>query len=191
MILRALSWRPTHFARAAAFLVPACGVTTARPASAQVVVTPAITTVAGVSTFDYTIDNGTANDLAVVSISVPALPGAVFDLVTPAGFLASFDSGTGFVDFLADSSSFAAGSSLSGFKFSSAFKPGASAFSALDIAGNPFSGPTISAVVPEPGLAVWFCLLSLLPMLGISQALARRPRLSTAQPGILQEENAP
>src|SRR5205823_3318014 len=71
-------------------------------ARAQVSVTPSITTNLGITTFDYAIANGAANDLAIVTIGVPAFPGAVFDLETPAGFMSSFDSGLGLVDFLAD-----------------------------------------------------------------------------------------
>ena len=178
----------TRFTRRIALAgLAAWGVLAARHASAQVTVNPAISTAAGVSTFDYTIDNGTANDLAIVSIAVPALPGAVFDLVTPAGFLASFDSGTGFVDFLADSSSFSAGSSLSGFKYSSTFEPGQSTFSALDVLGSPFSGPTVAAAVPEPGAAAWLGLLGLTGLTGIARALTPRRRSTHA---VLQEENA-
>lgn len=186
MILRALFRTLRKLPRqAASVCLVAFVMATVGAAHAQVAVTPAITTAAGISTFDYTIDNATANDLAIVSISVPAIPGAVFDLTTPAGFLASFDSGTGFVDFLADTSSFTAGSSLSGFKFSSAFKPGPSTFSALDVLGSSFSGPTTSAAVPEPTSAVW---LSLLALSGLSHLFARR--LGRARLGLVLEENA-
>src|SRR5438067_11994077 len=109
-------------------------------ATAQVSVVPGVTTNLGVTTFDFAIANSTPNDLVIVTIGVPAFPGAIFDLETPTGFVTNFDSGLGLVDFLADTDSFAAGSTLSGFKFSSHLPPGPSQFTALDLQGNLYAG---------------------------------------------------
>jgi len=155
-------------------------------AGAQVVVTPAISSAAGITTFDYSITNNTLTDLVIVSISVPAIPGAVFDLAAPVGFLTSFDSGVGIVDFIADTESFGAGATQSGFLFSSRFPAGPAAFTALDAAGTEITGSTVSAVVPEPGAIAWWLAAPALCIALHRRGAWRRPRLTLR---VLQEEN--
>lgn len=131
--------------------------------SAQVLVTPTVTFNGSVYTYSYSVMNGSANTLAIISFgATPASTFTVQNLSAPMGFLATYDSGNGFLSFLEDSSpatpqTFAPGSTVAPFTFTSTFAPGATTFQALDIFGNSFTGVT-QAPVPEPG-ALALCLL--------------------------------
>lgn len=133
--------------------------------SAQVVITPMVTLNAGVYTYSYSVMNGSANTLAIVSFgAMPASSFTVQNLTAPMGFLATYDSGNGLVSFLEDNSgatpqTFAPGSTVTPFTFTSTFAPGATSYEALDIFGNPFTGVT-QAPVPEPGVLA-LCILAL------------------------------
>jgi hypothetical protein len=98
----------------------------------------------GVFQYDFSISNFGISDLAIVSITdAPPGDGLINStLVAPAGFLASYDSGLGFVDFLGDVSVFAAGTTTSGFSFQSAALSDAyfNSFEALGVLGESFSG---------------------------------------------------
>ena len=88
---------------------------------------------------------------------------AVQDLTAPAGFNAFFDPGLRELDFLEDTQSFAAGSTVSGFSFISPSAPGSAIFTALRLDGDfttvivqgtvltPRNAP---AAVPEPATMV-------------------------------------
>lgn len=115
-----------------------------------VTVIPTVTPNGSLYHYDYAITNNAPEDLAIVSIPVLPGPDTIQNLSTPAGFLGSFDSGLGFVDFLGDLDVFAQGTTLSGFMFDSPFAPGPSVFQALSVSGTSFVGST-SAPVPEPG----------------------------------------
>jgi hypothetical protein len=126
----------------------------------------------GTGTFLYSVavTNDGPDDLSIVSLS----DGPTFDslidtsLMSPTGFLASYDSGSGFVDFIEDTSAFTSGGTVASFTFESMAAPGSAftMFEALDINGGSISG--LTTLIPEPassGLAV----LTLLPF-----ALRRR-----------------
>ncbi len=141
-----------------------------RAASAQVVVTPVVSPVnGGLYHYDYSVTNNAPLDLSIVTTTVLSQPDAVLNLTAPAGFNAFFDPALGLLDFVEDTSTFAAGTTVSGFQFDSLFAPAAAPFQALalDSGGNlvTYSGATLApAGVPEPGaLALAFaaapCLL--------------------------------
>lgn len=127
-------------------------------ASAQLLVTPMVTfnMGTGVYTYSYSVFNGGANALAIVSFGgMPSGAFTVQNLTAPMGFLSTYDSGNGFVSFLEDNNpatlqTFAPGTTVSPFTFTSTFAPGNTTFQALDIFGNTFSGTT-QAPIPEPG----------------------------------------
>ncbi|MEP6821600.1 MAG: hypothetical protein ABI946_04545 [Chthoniobacterales bacterium] len=132
---------------------------------AQVLVTPTVTFNGSVYTYSYSVMNGSPNTLAIVSFgAMPAASFTVQNLTAPMGFLATYDSGNGFVSFLEDNNpatlqTFAPGSTVSAFTFTSTLAPGATTFEALDIFGNTYTGVTV-APVPEPGV-VALCFLAL------------------------------
>lgn len=114
--------------------------------------------------YNYTITNNSGFDLLAVTLNV-GLGSAVQNITTPTGFSfnfdpGNFDTGTGFVDFLADEEVFTNNGVFTGFSFDSPFAPGNLMFSvittALDAGGVPitFSGSTLApqqtAAVPEP-----------------------------------------
>lgn len=143
-------------------------------ARAQVSLASAVTFNAGLSLFTYTysvtnnlpvvVGDPTANTLALVDLSVPALPGAVLlnPATFPTGFQIVFDSDLGLVSFLEDlendlaptPQTFAPQTTVRGFTFNSRFGPGNTSFTALVLpAGNTISGSTQGpgGVIPEPG----------------------------------------
>lgn len=77
--------------------------------------------VGGIFQFDFSIFNTGPEDILVLTITDAPLADLLItpNLSTPAGFLASYDSGLGFVDFLADSDLFGAGTTKSGFSLQS------------------------------------------------------------------------
>ncbi len=119
-------------------------------AQLQVTVVPTVTPDGALFDYSYSITNFTANDLFIVNLNnLPMVPGALTNLTAPAGFLISpYDPGVGIESFLADSQDFTAGSTISGFSFSSPFGPGTVPFDSEDIAGGMFTGTTL-APVPE------------------------------------------
>ncbi|MDQ6764488.1 MAG: hypothetical protein M3Z22_00065 [Verrucomicrobiota bacterium] len=144
----------------------------AHSASAQVLVTPVVTfnVGTGVYTYTYSVTNNSANTLAIISFGArPATAFTVQNRTAPMGFISTYDSGNGLVSFLEDNNpatpqTFAPGSTVSPFSFTSTFGPGATTFQALDIFGNTFTGVT-QAPIPEPGVLA-LCALAV-PMLGI------------------------
>lgn len=122
--------------------------------NAQVIVSPVVTFSSGLYNYNYTITNNSTDDLFDLSIHVPAQATAIKNLSAPAGFISAFDPGLGLVDYLEDTSTFALGVPISGFKFSSPYAPVAGIFDAnlFTTSGsiNTFSGKTV-APAPEPG----------------------------------------
>ncbi len=141
-------------------------ITRAEPVMLTATVTPPTVT-GGLFRYNYVITNNTGFDLLAVTINV-GLGAAVQNIAVPTGFAFNYDpgnfgTGTGFVDFLANSQLFTNGGTFSGFSFESRFAPATSTFTALalDAGGSPigFQGLTIApqqppAAVPEPATMV-------------------------------------
>ncbi len=130
-------------------------------------------------TYNYSITNGAPMDLA--EITVPANPqSSLLNLTAPTGFLITFDSGNGLFSFLEDNNqntpqTFASGTTVTGFSFTSFYAPGAATFDALDAGANDYMGTTLApTVVPEPTTT----LLSLAGLALVGGIVVRR-RLST------------
>jgi hypothetical protein len=121
---------------------------------------------AGPGAYLYTVSltNNSPNELVVVSL----LDGPTTDLLItpsftkPSGFLGSYDSGSGIVDFLEDSSSFTVGGTFGNFTFVSAAAPNTAftMFEATDSLGGTISGTT--NLIPEPA-STGLIALALLP----------------------------
>lgn len=120
----------------------------------------------GLFHYEFSVTNNTIDD--VVFVSIDAVPGDLnigASLVTPVGFLGSYDSGLGLVDFLEFTDLFAIGTTRSGFSFDSAFGPGAGrfdTFTALTSNLSALDGPIDTVVVvpgvPEPTTAALLAL---------------------------------
>ncbi len=130
-------------------------------ARAQVLVTPTITSTGSLFNYSYSVTNLTATDLVVVNLNgLPQVSGAITNLTAPTGFqFQPYDSGVGIASFLADSATFAPGSVIGGFSFTSAFAPSTVTFDTLDLDGNATTGTTLAPVasaapVPEAGTLV-------------------------------------
>jgi hypothetical protein len=134
-------------------------------AAGQVAVQPTITfnTSTGMFTYSYAVVNNTSNTLAIISFGTsPAGPTTVQNLTSPMGFGASYDTGNGFVSFFEDTNpgtpqTFAPGSTVSPFVFTSPFAPAPRTFQALDVNGNTFTGTT-QAPIPEPSVVALLAL---------------------------------
>ena len=102
--------------------------------------------------YEFSIENSGPEEFAILSLNAPTFdPLIAASLVVPMGFLGSYDSGLGIVDFLEDTALFSVGPKLSGFGFDSAAGPVSSffdVFTALDSNGNELTGQV--AHIPEP-----------------------------------------
>jgi hypothetical protein len=139
-------------------------------ARAQIDFTPSVTFVNGLYTYDYTVANNSAEDLALINLNVTPGDQTAFNLSVPTGFQGVYDSGLGIVTFLSDAEVFGAGTALGGFRFDSIYAPSATTFDALSVNGTAFNGATQGPVVPEPGS------VTLLTGLGVIGLLACRRR---------------
>lgn len=114
-----------------------------------------VTPIPGAFRYEITVHNNDPSELALVSFSDAPLSDPWIDstLETPVGFLASYDGGLGFVDFLADTGSFFSGSDITGFRFESLADPSLffTQVEALDLQGNIVAGTVDLTVVPETG----------------------------------------
>lgn len=123
-------------------------------------------------TYSYSVANTGLDDLALVSI--PASPTAsVFGISSPLGFSLTFDPFLGFISLFEDgdfltSQSFATGTVISPFQFTSALAPGSVTYTAFDVGGNEFTGSAV-APIPEPSAL-------LLTGLTLATAASRRRR---------------
>ena len=148
-----------------------CALIVSGMARAQVTVNPTVTPNGSLFHYDYCINDGTSSDLALVTIGVAQNdPNAVMNLTVPSGFKSNFDPGFGLVDFIGDTQSFTAGQTFCGFDFDSPIRPQPSSFTAFDVTGKSFAGPTL-APTPEPGST------TLLLALGASGTLFLRRRV--------------
>jgi hypothetical protein len=153
-----------------ALLIAGTWIASLSTASAQVMVTPTITFngSSGLYSYSYSVVNGSSNTLAIVSFGAMPGPLTVQSPMAPFGFITTYDSGNGFISFLEDNNpgtpqTFAPGSTVRPFTFTSTFAPGTTTFQALDIFGNSFTGVTQAPVlgpvaVPEAGTT--FALLA-------------------------------
>lgn len=151
---------PRHYAR---FLVLAaallCALVLPGIAQAEPVMVNATVTMNGsLFRYNYSITNNTPLDISAITISVLSGSNAVQNLLAPSGFNIFFDSGLGLVDFVENTQTFTAGTTVSGFRFDSLFASNLTSFTALalDANGNPviFGGTTLApaaaAPIPEP-----------------------------------------
>jgi hypothetical protein len=139
-------------------------------AHAQLDLTPSVTFANGLYTYDYTIANSSAEDLALVNVNVSPGHFTALNLSVPMGFQGVYDENLGIVTFLSDAEVFGAGTSLGGFRFDSIYAPSATTFDALSLNGTSFNGITQGPVVPEPGS------IALLAGLGVTGLMACRRR---------------
>lgn len=129
-------------------------------AHSQVTLTPAVTPNVGGGSFTYSYSVINAAPFTLAIVDVPASSSsALFNLTAPTGFGISFDPGVGIVSFFEDNNpatpqTFAAGSTVGGFSFSSVAGPASVTFDSLDVNGNTYTGPTTSAGAPEPATVV-------------------------------------
>ena len=152
MLKPTCSNKTKHAAFAALFLT-ALGL--AATAHAQSVLVPSTVTGNGTTgyTYNYSVTDATIMELAIVTVPT-ATNSALMNLIAPAGFEITYDTGNGLVSFAEDNDqtttqTFAAGSTVAGFSFTSLDAPGTVTFDALDVSANDYMGTTISAV-PEP-----------------------------------------
>lgn len=123
----------------------------------------------GTGTFLYSVSitNNTLNDLSIVSIIDAPIGDSLISpsLMSPSGYLASYDGGAGIVDFIEGSSSFSVGSTFGVFSFESSALPNTAftMFEAVDIIGGSISGMT--TIVPEPATFSLAALAVLPPIL--------------------------
>jgi PEP-CTERM motif len=117
-------------------------------------------------TYAYSVSNTGPADLALISIAGNAAAN-IAGVSTPTGFSLIFDTFQGFISLTEDSNlftdqTFAVGSTVSPFQFTSALAPGTVTFTAFDVEGNEFTGSAI-APIPEPS-SLLLVGLALLPI---------------------------
>jgi hypothetical protein len=125
------------------------------PANATPTVLPIVTSISTGFHYSYSITNDLIDDFLLIDIHVLAFDVSLTNLFAPAGFQAVYDSGLGIVTFLPDVGSlavFAAGTTLTGFGFDSAYSPAPTTFDALTLPGNVISGMTSGPVGPPQGV---------------------------------------
>jgi hypothetical protein len=125
----------------------------APPAQALMVSAIAEALGGGVFHYSFSVNNDDPDDYAIVSIVDAPTGDPLIDasLITPTGFLASYDGGLGIVDFLADTADFVTGTTVGPFAFDSTSDPAVNflTFEALTLTGNPVSGDV--TIIPVPG----------------------------------------
>ncbi|HEX9581259.1 MAG TPA: hypothetical protein VF970_09175 [Gemmatimonadales bacterium] len=110
----------------------------------------------GVFQYDVSVSNTGPQDVVIVTLADAPISDPLIEpsLIAPPGFVASYDSGLGFIDFLESTDLFAVGTTHGGFAFQSSASPPThfTSFAALDLDGGFISGAI--TVVPEPVGAV-------------------------------------
>jgi len=128
-------------------------------------------------TYNYSVMNtGLTEDLAIVSVQAFS-PFGVSNASAPPGFSLTYDPSQGWANFTEDDliftpQTFAPGSTVGTFSFTTTYGPGPANFLAYDAAGNEFTGQTV-APVPEPSGA-------LLTGFAVAGALIRRRRSTSS-----------
>ena len=127
-------------------------------AQLQVVVAPTVTQTGSLYNYVYSITNFTSTNLAVINLDgLPLVSGLLSNFSAPGtfGITNPYDSGVGIESFyegIAPSDTFAPGSTVSGFSFSSIFAPATISYDTLDDNGGATTGTTLgpaAAPVPE------------------------------------------
>ncbi len=126
----------------------------------------------GMFHYEYTATNTTAIDMVILSLLIPAEPGAISNLSGPAGFATSFDPGLGYLDFIGDQNLFEPALPAGLFTFDSPYGPGPVGYESLNVNGTFFSGSTTGPVIPEPGSGL--LLLAGLTFLARARGAGRR-----------------
>lgn len=110
----------------------------------------------GLFNYNFSVQNLGSFTLADISITVGSA--SVLNPVAPTGFQIAYDPGLGLVDFLADNNAatpqdFFAGTTVSGFRFTSNTLLNGARFDATDDQGIPTNGTVRATAVaaPEPG----------------------------------------
>lgn len=110
-------------------------------------------------TYTYSVTNTGTEDLVIVTLPV-FTPLGVNNIVSPTGFLLTFDPSQKVVNFIEDNNigtpqTFSSGSTVGTFSFNTAVGPGGlTSFLAYDATGTEYSGLAI-APVPEPSSALF------------------------------------
>lgn len=135
---------------------------TAPIVSAVPIVDMTVTPLGGSFRYEISVNNTSAEDVILVTITDAPIGDALITatLTAPTGFLASYDSGLGFVDLIEFTALFAAGTTVSGFSFESLSSPAShfSAFQGFEADLDFFSGNinrTIVSSPPESRAAQW------------------------------------
>ena len=152
----------------------------------QVVVAPTVTQTGSLYNYVYSITNFTSTNLAVINLDgLPLVPGLLSNFSAPGtfGITNPYDSGVGIESFYEGSAltdTFAPGSTVSGFSFSSVFAPAPISYDTQDDLGNATTGMTLGpagAPVPEASTLVSLGMgLSALALIAV-----RRRRAAAAQ----------
>ncbi len=150
----------------------------AAPAQATPIVTATVTPAGSLFHYEYSIEFSPLDDeVAVLTVIVTAGdPDISPTLVAPAGYLASYDSLLGLLDFL-PVVSFPGAGTVTGFAFNSAHQVGPTTFEALTIFGGSLSGPTTGPLgpatpIPEPATGA----LLAVGLAAVARRMARRTK---------------
>lgn len=149
---------------------------------AAVLVSGTVRPLGGAFQYEISIANTGPEDVALVTLTDAPLGDPLIgpSLTAPAGYVASYDGGLGFLDFLGLVSDLLGGTKAGPFQFDSLAGPGTAfgAFESMDVAGLPTRGTVNLTVVPEPAIGGTAIALGLLG----SALVCRRRSPQTVQP---------
>lgn len=146
-------------------------------ARAQLSVDALVEPLGGSFRYGFTVNNAGPDDYLLVTIYNAPLGDALITstLAAPLGFQAAYDDGLGLVDFVEDTSFFAAGTSAGLFSFESLSGPSSffDVFVALDPLGREFTGNVNVRVVPEAGTVTAGAALGALALVAFRRRAVR------------------